>query len=390
MLSHSLSRFHATPYVFSGAALDIWHIFVRIAPPTFILLFGALLQIIYVRIAEKEGLRKPAARLFQRGIQCYLLFAATVAVMAMTGEISIGYFFTNLALAGVTPFTDILKFYSITCFLAPLLIYVRMRFGVAPLMIGVVAIQLLHSIIFNLPSLPELFGRDSPARLASFLFGVDDLVPGPSILQGSFLVIMGMQLGSIIARPEADRERLHRMQRLALLAGALAVCSFVLWLCFPTQVTLAGFTGMALRNSNHPFYYTAGALGAVLLVILLLRLNHQDKPGHPLRLSMIGQQSLFTFSVGNAILYLMPAGEYGFAGSVLRTAGAFALIYAATALYDRLIQPSASDSPSGVIRMLSYGLKKLLGTINTRIAKVANWAVDLSSTLKRAVAAPVG
>jgi hypothetical protein len=374
--SHSMLRFDAVDYVFGGVIWDIWYILVRVAPPIFILLFGSLLEIIYTSAARAGGLRRPATRLMQRAIQCYLLFLATLSVAVLTGEISAGYFITNALFMGVTSFVDILKFYAVMCAVAPLLIWVRIRYGFAPLIIAVVAIQLLQQFIFHLPSPPQLFGRDGPARMASFFLGIGDYVGGPSVLQGSFFVVMGMLLGNIVGRSARGDGPPSPLPQLALMAVALGVAAITAAPFFDPAVTLASFTSMDLRNANHPFYFMTGSLGAVLLVMATTVANHRERPGYPLRLSMIGQQSLFAFSVGNAIIYLMPPGERGPTVSLLLAAFTFVLIYAATALYDRLTQSSAKTSQSLLIRLLSRRLTALLITLNKPIRLMAEAIVE--------------
>src|SRR3982751_2835471 len=70
---------------------DIWHkyspkvftamkILTTSATPTFILLFGMMLEIIYLGKLRKSGLRKTASGLVNRSFQCYVgYFLTTVA-----------------------------------------------------------------------------------------------------------------------------------------------------------------------------------------------------------------------------------------------------------------------------------------------------------------------
>lgn len=106
---------------------------IQIAPPIFIILFGTMLEIVYrPRIEAGEG-REVTARLLTRALQCYLLFVMSLVAAWLGGINSLGYTLRCALMMGITPYTDILKFYAVALALAPALLWVRMRIGVRTL-----------------------------------------------------------------------------------------------------------------------------------------------------------------------------------------------------------------------------------------------------------------
>ncbi|MFC3215665.1 OpgC domain-containing protein [Novosphingobium panipatense] len=117
---------------------------VRLATPMFIILFGALLEIVYRRRAVRDGMQAVTARLFERGLLCWLLYTLTLLPLLLLGKTSVKSALFGALLLGKIPLTDILRYYAILFFMAPLLLVVRQRWGLYPLLATTTLLLLAH------------------------------------------------------------------------------------------------------------------------------------------------------------------------------------------------------------------------------------------------------
>lgn len=122
----------------------------------------------------------------------------------LSDDYSLKFSLATMMLLGVTPFTDILKFYAVVLFLAPILLQLRERIGLLPLLFGALVVHAAHPILRGLPSPADFQMSLYAERVVTFLFGVGDAqLGGPSILHGLSLVIAGMVFGRLIAGDRA-------------------------------------------------------------------------------------------------------------------------------------------------------------------------------------------
>lgn len=134
MLSH-VWVVTAMDHFWSSLPADLLRALMALATPIFILLFGTMLEIIYRPkfVPGEQGL--VAMRLFSRAIQCWLLYCLSVIALYLVPDgYSLKFSIATMMLLGVTPFTDILKFYAVVLFLAPILLLLRNRTGLLPLL----------------------------------------------------------------------------------------------------------------------------------------------------------------------------------------------------------------------------------------------------------------
>lgn len=388
MFSHSVGHFAAIHYLFGPAGVDIFRIIARVAPAVFILLFGSLLELIYAARVRKSGVGAIAPRLLQRAVQCYLLYCATLLPLLLNGQATPGYALTCALLMGITPLTEILKFYALMCAVAPLIVWARLRWGLLPIFCIAAAVQLAWPLIQAIPSPPAMGGHPGLARLSSFLIGNNDSASGPSILQGTFFVLTGMVLGSLIikAARRAGGDARAALPSLAMFGGALAVAAAAAWAVYYPDVTLRAFNNMSLRNANHPFYFLASSAGAILFVMLMLVLRLKESRHRWLQLSMIGKNSLFTFSFGNIIIYLMPRGDHGYWGSILLVLVTMVMVYSATASFDFLSERRALESRNGWVRRCAAVMQRGLEACNDRIVAMISPITEFAIRMRRAAA----
>ena len=193
-------------FVASGAfrfdpsvAMMWFQIATHLATPVFIGLFGSMLYIAYrpkfIYGRDLEGIQQ----LLSRSAQCYFLYLICILTWVMNGTFSATYGLRCALLIGVTPFVDILKFYTVMLFVAPIIISVSTRFkrGLAILLALAMAPHLAYPLWPPLEPLPIVFGHDYLSLPASFLYGGNSGAGGPSLLHGLILVVYGMWLGKI-------------------------------------------------------------------------------------------------------------------------------------------------------------------------------------------------
>ncbi len=377
MLNHSL------------IATNVWRDFfeqkphiafvVRLATPMFIILFGALLEVVYRKRADRDGLQSVTARLFERALLCWLLYVLTLAPLLWMGKISLTSAVFGALLAGKIPLSDILRYYTILFFLSPLILYARLRWGLALLLIATTTLLLLHPLVVRLPAPPPNFAHYGPARLADLMLGLGDAVAGPSVLHSLFFVAVGLLIGWLLSEDRSSDIKVRRAVtwRFLLLGTALCCGALATFYMGPEKVTAETAAGMVLRNANHPFYFFCGALGTTI-IIALCRSVRQEGPAID-RATFLGRRSLFTFSAGNAFLIFMTR-DYGPSISHrLWLSGLFFLIVVGlAALYDILMQPNAATSRNWLVRVGSRGWQAIIARPN-RALSVA--AVGLASLL---------
>lgn len=290
---------------YGGGGVDAGRVVLALATPTFIILFGTMLEIVYAprfRGAERVAV---ASRLVGRAVQCFLLYALSVAVLFVVHpDYSWKFSLATILMMGVTPFTDILKFYAVALAAAPLLLWLRLKVGLAPLLVVALAVHALHPFLSAAPG-PAAFGLPLEAeRLAMFTLGIGDGgLGGPSLLHGLSLVVFGMALGRALFGGDDLRRRAALV--LGLAATALAV-DVALW----DAATVRGLGNLSLRMDSDPLYFATGVLGAFALTSALTLLTAGRSDTTTRRLAgwtFFGRTSLFTFAFGNMLLYTVDA-----------------------------------------------------------------------------------
>lgn len=327
--------------VFKGAYVDGLKLMMALATPTFIVLFGTMLEVVYRPRFDTDKRSISIARLWSRAIQCWLLYSLSVVVLFFAkSEYSFFFSLSTIFMLGVTPFTDILKFYAIALTVAPALLWTRNRLGLVPLLILAVAIHILHPVLRGLPS-PVVFGLPTEVdRLAMFLFGIGGAkLGGPSVLHGMTLVISGMALGKILMGSASGvAAGMTRRAWLVLLGTGLSLIAGA-WIL--DSETKRGLGNMAMRLDSHPLYFAAGILGAfaVTAAAVLLTLRQSIAPTALWRsLTFFGRTSLFTFAFGNMLLYCVPFEPTTITQSALLTVLLMAAITLLSFCFDRASQ----------------------------------------------------
>lgn len=336
MLSHiwvvaEMDKFYSGPFV------DFLRVIMALATPTFILLFGTMLEIIYRPRFVSGERSKVSARLISRAVQCWMLYCLSVAVLFFTStNYSLKFSIATMMLLGVTPFTDILKFYAVALAIAPLLLLLRSWCGLLPLVIAAILVHACYPLIRSIISPVDAGLGMEVDRLAMFLFGIGTAkLGGPSILHGASLVIAGMCFGAIMTRVlDQPQEKTSRLP-----LWLLASCALALAIAAPFLVDegVRQLGNMSMRMDSHPLYFAEGVCGAIAVTtfaVLATQWLPADRKKRIEALAFLGRTSLFTFSFGNIILYCVTAKPDSAISALTLTVGLILLIVGLSYWFD--------------------------------------------------------
>ncbi|MGZ3216259.1 hypothetical protein [Paracoccus sp. T5] len=171
----------------------------QIATPTFILLFGTMLEVIYQpRWTSTAARRQVAGHLVSRALQCWALYAISIFALFLShDQYSLRFSIGTMLFMGNSPYTEILKFYAVVLALASVLLWLRARLGLWPLVVAALAYHAAWPLLTALPDAHHDLGAPlAVGRLIMFATGFGGLqLAGPSILHGLTLVVAGQCLG---------------------------------------------------------------------------------------------------------------------------------------------------------------------------------------------------
>lgn len=376
MSAHALTVAGAHDYVMEVATPVF--IPVRLATPIFITILGVMLEIVYTKRLLQFGVFEVSKRLFERAFLCWVLYALSNLPLLMTGRIGLGHYAGIVALIGTSPFTDILRYYTLIFFLSPLLLLIRIRVGSVIIMAATAALLFTHSYFVMIPAPDGDIAHGSILRLIDLVFGIGDGAVGPSIIHSIFFIATGMTLAPILRRPDAavnDGMQL-RVGRLLCLLAALATGTILALYVGPEIVDIVGVTTKNLRNANHPFFFFNGALWSCIIIVLFSFVKFAGDG--PFRLTMLGQESLFTFAFGNAFLasLLGHTTAHGPTG-VFIAAVLVVTVVVFSAVYDVIIRPETETSHNRLVANAAKLTRAVLKPPNVAISRVASWVARI-------------
>jgi len=275
------------------------------ATPTFVVLFGAMLEMVYYRGLVQGGAARVRTRLLHRSWSCYVAYLATVAASVLGGRRGVLHGVAAALSLGDSQYGNILKFYAFALLLAIPLLDFRRRRGLVPtVVVGLVpwaAVFWLDRVAWPPPS-------SHLSYLTAMLVGRPVGRAWISLLHSQALIVVGMTIGwSLSAGSETRRWTVfYRTATIAFLAALAAACAVMVGLG-PRQA-LAGYLTLRFRASHHVGYYAFGLLEATTLLIGLSLLLPPRLP-YSARLApflCLGRSSLFAFTLGNCLLDFWP------------------------------------------------------------------------------------
>ena len=306
LFSHAMLDTGGEKWTAAHGFEEILQVVVRSGTPLFIFMFGMMLEIAYTRVARRDGFGAVRARLFKRSWQCYLGYALTAMAGVIGGYQTISQGSKTLLFLGGTHYSNVLRVYVILLLVAPLIVRLRLRFGVQSLVAIIGCVWLLDIVLLNrLDNTP--FGYLT--RWVGIFVGGGKARQGPSVVHGLTFALAGM-----IVAGGLDQWKKNGLSRFYSYAVIMLVVSLLVLV--PLVATM-GLTEVAksfadfgkFRSHNHYGYY---ALGLALCIVTLLALA-AVVPRCPLRPwtrvpLQFGQASLSSFAGGNALLALFPPG----------------------------------------------------------------------------------
>lgn len=325
----------------------------QIATPTFILLFGTMLEVVYrPRWTTRQARHGVAMRLLSRAFQCWVLYALTILTLTLTDDgYSVPYSTATILFMGNSPYTEILKFYAIVLAIAPILLWIRARTGLLPLAVAALACHAAWPLLSGLPDVQNDLGAPTPvASLMQFLTGFGDLpLAGPSVLHGLTLVIAGQCLGRYLTGrspagstdPLADPGFGRRVR--ALLVGGAGVA--LIGGLFVSVDVIDGLADGSLRRDSNPLYFATGILSATLMTLFFVWMIDIQKVGSIgawSQATFFGRTSMFTFAWGNVLLYLVAPQPTDVTGAVGWTAALLAALCVMSLGFDRAARRSTT------------------------------------------------
>jgi hypothetical protein len=323
------------------------NLFTRAATPTFVFLFGAMLELVYVRKAEDGGFASIVPRLLQRSLLCYLAYLVTLLFGWASGEVDARRAFTAALFVGQgRVFTEILKYYAVALLLAIPLLRLRLRHGLAWAAGICLGLWLLVPFLGLIP----WPARHTPSGyFTAFLFGRPMRSSSLSLLHAMPLVGAGMVMGSAIAASRTSGDwRRYRRTMTGLMAGSLAVVLALALSAGPGSF-IGGILGK-YRSQHRLGYYAFGLLQALALTFLISRLVPPETPYTRARARWLvfGRSSLLAFTLGSVVLSLWPrADSFSLAGAFAKTLLYLALVMTLLLLIEWARERKVQSGPPG-------------------------------------------
>jgi hypothetical protein len=347
----------------------------RVATPLFIVLFGAMVTLVYIPRRERSGLSQTAVTCWSRSLQCCLFFWLNILALGFMDSFSFPYLILCLLMLDTSPFVGILKYYAIMFFLLPGIIELIRKTGTRVLLAVALAYHALYPLLKAFPDPPEFSHQTILLRIDLLLFGTgtQTMIAGPSILHSLALFFGGCWLGEWIRRTR-EQGMMDSMWPIVPLIGSF--CLLILYSIFvsgPGQLTAVALGNMHLRNLNHPAYVGIYGLVAIAGVAVLYRLSNFYRL--PTSLLFLSRRPQFAFGFGNFLIVLWPRGLSKVIGATTNCGLLLGCVIALVFGYDSLMR---SDAKRGVAARLVHDVTQVITSATLSVAAVF-WHIGLSA-----------
>jgi hypothetical protein len=293
-------------------------------------MFGFMIEFVYATRAAASGLESIQRRLFVRSFQCYFGYCLTSLCSLLGGFQSVYKFFASLIFFGNSRFGNILRVYAVIMLFTPLLVRLRLRYGIRFVVICLVCILLTFPWIVELKAVD--FGVfNNPLNV---LFGFGPGRRGPSVWHSLSFVLAGMLLASSLTRsaPTLRSAFSHFYLSSLCLVLACGLSWFVLVKETPAEAWIK-FADFTYRGSNMPGYYVIGIVTSVTTITLFSVLIGTRELSRPVQFFLpLGLSSLLSYTTGNVLLNL-----FGFAATRIDPAIYLALFFTSVLLITKYI-----------------------------------------------------
>lgn len=172
MTSHIFIEVNMWQGQMSGEVFLLIKSITRTATPMFIILFGVMLEVVYYQQFLRNGkFRNISQRLLSRAMICYLGVGFIGVFALITAKIDLPTLLQAVTYTGPGRWGEILKYYSIAMLIAPMILWLRHRFGLLSLILLLIAVWSLS------PILHMAFAKvEQPHYLFSYLLGIGNKI----------------------------------------------------------------------------------------------------------------------------------------------------------------------------------------------------------------------
>ena len=270
------------------------------ATPAFVIHFGVMLELVYVRRRAAQGAALVRNAFLKRAAQCYLGYVLVLAAGYLSGRMPTRHFPGSLIFLGTPWFSDILKFYCLFLLGAPLLLALRARFGVWATAAALVAPWLLSPL---LPSVSWPRPTSALAAWTGLLFGMPTAYPAAlCLMKGMLFIAAGMLMGNALAQGK-------HFGRIAAALFVLGAAAFT-WMGFAMgwDSMMPALMSRKLRLASHPAYYAFALAEGTLLFAILYRLvpSTTSAEARATPYTAFARWPLLTFTLANFIATFFP------------------------------------------------------------------------------------
>ncbi len=303
LAAHALNDF-AVPSRLTEHEFVAVRLMTRAATPSFIFMFGMMLELAYVRKLERNGFSATVPRLLWRSLQCYFGYAVTVAAGWATGLYDGGRALQALLFIFGIRHGNILQFYTVALVVAIPLLAIRRRWGLPATIAVCASMWLLDPLLNSLNAIHV-------GRFGGIQTLMTQMIPSSLTFIGA-----GMFVGQLLRGNTATLARALYKRSALILAVCLTIVGVLVWQSSFGTVLHSYLDFYAYRSSYHIGYYAIGLVQAVGLCLLLFHVfpPHVQTPAPSSPLLCFGRSSLLSFTLGNVVLTLMtglvPAGPY--------------------------------------------------------------------------------
>ena len=280
--------------------------FTRMATPLFLVLFGFMIEHVYVRQVQfgQNSYSHTFRRCLIRSAQCYTAFAIISAASVVGGYRSMEQFVASCAFLTNARFGNIFRVYSVLLLLVPCFVWLRVRFGALIL----IAMFILVATSCELTTQTKHWNFGVLGMPINILFGAGERLGGPSIWHSSMFLCTGMLLGLIQSQTSCVTTN-STWFKLSLVSIVVLTCSGILLVSFQVQ-SLASlwvdFASGRSRSNNRLEYYLIGIVTSTVMM-LLMSCAYSSKKNHCCIvmldwLASLGQRAFLAYTLGNVIL----------------------------------------------------------------------------------------
>lgn len=331
---HILSKFNlyysidTLPYI----QRVISHFLIKFGTPTFIILFGIMIELVYVRKTKELGYKWLFKKVINRFILIYIAYAISTLTSYMYQPIEWDYFIRQLLYLEPVTNVSILIFYSFAILLIPVIVYIRNKIGLLPIFI-------FSLFVFSIQRyIPDSIIPDNFKFLASNTLGIGGL-QGPSTFNSLLPISLGLLYAKYVITDKLIKPKIIIPTIIVLILSLILVTPNT-----GIYTVLEDFMNLSFRGRNDIEYYIIGsgfALATILISYICVKyINTKEylkKITDPI--VTLGLNSLVTYTTGTVVLNFIPKGiELSSIWYLIPIAFVITLIQVLIAKFDKYIK----------------------------------------------------